>query len=129
MGSSGYGYYYDPAPKRKPKPKPWDSDDWPSKHPDRYVPLEPPPDEAELMGLYNQLRHHTEALEALLGRLDERPGNFTTDDLKRLDKAVTVAKVGFKMVKRVLRKRGFRGRLKDITAIAPFAMGQTEGRC
>lgn len=37
----------------------------------------------------------------------------TADDLHHLDKAVTVMKVGFKMVKRVLRSQGATGNLKQ----------------
>lgn len=54
---------------------------------------------------YAHLRCSCSALEDLLA---EQKGK----DLHRLDKAVTVMKVGFKMVKRVLRAQGATGNLK-----------------
>jgi predicted ATP-dependent serine protease len=60
---------------------------------------------AELLTIYTELRSSGIALECLI----DKPGSLTTEDLKRLDKAVTVMKVGFKIVKKVLRTRGIEG--------------------
>lgn len=111
MGRWGGGGWTYPPEKPK-KPKPWDGPNWPAKHPDRYVPHEPPPENNLLAHIYGELRHHGDELESLLGALDIDPRGFTEEDRKRLDKAVVVMKVGFKIVKRVLRNHGFRGRLK-----------------
>ena len=62
-------------------------------------------DSAELLTLlacYTDLRRDCIAIEEMLGRGE----GMSPEDLKRIDKAVTVMKVGFKMVKRVLRKNG-----------------------
>lgn len=70
---------------------------------------EPPADPASraLLATYVALRQECIGLEQLIesGAAD----GLTADDLKRLDKAVTVMKVGFKMVKKVLRSRGVDG--------------------
>jgi hypothetical protein len=65
------------------------------------------PDTRSLLCSYTELRRAGIELEEVIGA-----GGFTEDELKRLDKAATVMKVGFKMVKKVLRKRGVGGRLK-----------------
>lgn len=61
-----------------------------------------------LLAIYTELRSNGIALEELVGAhpVDD------LDELKRIDKAITVMKAGFKMVKKVLRKRGVDGRLK-----------------
>lgn len=58
-----------------------------------------------LLTAYVDLRRDCIAIEELI----ERSSDLTADDLKRLDKAVTVMKVGFKMVKKVLRSQGVEG--------------------
>jgi hypothetical protein len=64
----------------------------------------PTPTEDRLRRDYANLRLDCADLEELLGSL---PSDLTAKDLKRLDKAVTVMKVGFKIVAKVLRKHGF----------------------
>lgn len=59
---------------------------------------------------YTGLRQEGIDLEELIGSFE--PGEFTEKELKRLDKAVTVMKVGFKLIKMVLRGRGMRTRKK-----------------
>jgi hypothetical protein len=49
--------------------------------------------------IYTNLRFECAELEALIGA-----NSWSEQDLKRLDKAVTVMKVGFKMLKKVARK-------------------------
>lgn len=61
----------------------------------------------ELMADYVNLRRDCEALEEMIAS-----GTLEDEEVKRLDKAVTVMKVGFKMVKKVIRARGVAGRLK-----------------
>lgn len=56
----------------------------------------------ELLAAYVDLRRDCIAIEELMARTTE----LSPDDLKRLDKAVTVMKVGFKVVKKVLRANG-----------------------
>jgi hypothetical protein len=58
-----------------------------------------------LLAYYQELRAAGESLEQYLGRVE-------LAEQKDLDKAITVMKVGFKMVKRVLRKRGVKGHIK-----------------
>ncbi len=53
-----------------------------------------------LLPVYNEMRDQCSALEELIDT-----GNFTEKELKRLDKAVTVMKVGFKMLKKVIKVR------------------------
>lgn len=63
-----------------------------------------------MLTAYVDLRRDCIAIEELI----ERGGELTADDLKRLDKAVTVMKVGFKIVKKVLRSCGIEGCLKPV---------------
>ena len=63
-----------------------------------------------LLDAYVNLRRYCIDLEELIEASSE-PGNdsLTAEDLKRLDKSVTVMKVGFKVVKKVLRSKGVEG--------------------
>lgn len=63
-----------------------------------------------LVATYSELRGDCIALEQLI----ERGADITDDERNKLDKAVTVMKVGFKIVKRVLRARGVVGRTKPL---------------
>lgn len=64
----------------------------------------PTPTEDRLRRDYANLRLDCADLEELLGA---SPSDLTAKDLKRLDKAVTVMKVAFKIVAKVLRGHGF----------------------
>lgn len=63
-----------------------------------------------LLNTYAELRANCAELEATIAALPA--GEFTEEDLTRLDKGVTVMKVGFKLVKKVLRRHGHVGNLK-----------------
>ncbi len=80
---------------------------WTNGHaPDCVFRAKPPNADARaLLASYVDLRRDCIAIEELI----ERGGELTPEDLKRLDKAVTVMKVGFKMVKKVLRSQGVEG--------------------
>ncbi len=67
-------------------PAPWN---YPSPWRGRQEPMIP---------VYNEMRSQCSALEELI-----EAGDFTEKELKRLDKAVTVMKVGFKMLKKVIK--------------------------
>ena len=56
---------------------------------------------------YNSLRFTCHELEELISSVEGEDG-WTEKDLKRLDKAVTVMKVGFKILKKVLKSRAKR---------------------
>ncbi len=60
-----------------------------------------------LLAVYTELRSAGIDLEVLIA-----DAGLEDDEIKRLDKAATVMKVAFKMVKRVLRARGAVGSLK-----------------
>lgn len=98
MGNPGHWTprWYPPEPKREPPPAA------PEKE------REPTPTEDVLLDAYQCLRLDIDELEQIIGGGD----GLTEDDLKRLDKAVTLIKVGAKMVKRVLRAHGASGKLK-----------------
>lgn len=113
------GYYQPWIPTRAPpEPKIKPERSFPVKNPGRFVPLPPFPSVTEdlLARAYADLRADCIAVEEIIGALNERPGGFTDKDLKRLDKGVTVIKVGFKLIKMVLRTHGFRNRLKPVPA-------------
>lgn len=78
--------YYPYIPPIKPKP-----DD------------KPKPDELKLVNAYRWLRLDLDAIEQLL----DKPESLTEQDIKRLDKSITVIKVGFKNIKKVLKSRCF----------------------
>ena len=59
-----------------------------------------------LLAMYREMRCNISEIEGYLGRVE-------LEEQKDLDKAVTVMKVGAKMMKRVLRKRGVKGRIKQ----------------
>lgn len=74
-----------------------------------------------LLSSYVELRRECIALEELVAT-----GIFTEEESNRLDRGVTLMKVGFKLVKKVLRSRGLEGRLKpDAAPVAAIpASGQ-----
>jgi hypothetical protein len=56
----------------------------------------------EIRAAYRELRGSASRLERVLQTIADHPtGIFSEKELKRLDKAMTVMKVGFKMVKKV----------------------------
>lgn len=57
-----------------------------------------------LQDIYADLRLNCIALEEWLEANDDRSSCFIEPELKRLDKAVTVMKVAFKVVKKVIKK-------------------------
>jgi hypothetical protein len=61
------------------------------------------PYDRELLAIYINLRRDCVALEELIA------ANSDTVDLKELDKAVTVMKVSFKLIKKILRTHGVEG--------------------
>jgi hypothetical protein len=63
--------------------------------------------------LYRGLRVHCCDLEELI---DRDPAAFTEKELKRLDKAVTVMKVGFKIMKKVVRTESVQNPVRLIAA-------------
>lgn len=68
----------------------------------------PAPDDAgtrHLLAYYREVRLVISEMEGYLGRVE-------LEEQKDLDKAVTVMKVGAKIVKRVLRRRGVKGHIK-----------------
>ena len=72
-----------------------------------------------LLTTYQELRLNCITLEDFIGK-----GTFTPNEIKRLDKAITVMKVGFKMVKKIIRQRGVTGKLKpEETAATTGNMG------
>lgn len=90
---SGYSWPYSPRPAPPPKPPEW--------------PIDAPATEQHLHQAYANYRIETAELEHLLAGADD----LTEDEQKRLDKAVVLIKVGAKLIKKVLRGRGWR-RLK-----------------
>jgi len=88
MGS-GFPSYWSP-PAKDPVP---DRDE-----------TKPTPTEDRLRRDYANLRLDCADLEELLGSTNT---DLTGKDLKRLDKAVTVMKVAFKLIAKVLRRHGF----------------------
>lgn len=99
MGGSTYWPRYEP-----PRPTP--------KNPN--PPKEPTETDSRLLRDYQNLRLDCADLEELLGsdtvELSER-------DRKELDKAVVAMKIGFKLIKNRLRKRGWKGRLKQTATL------------
>ncbi len=73
----------------------------PAKEPEREKPTK---EEDRLYRDYSNLRLDCIALEEFLG---SDPHGMSEKDLKRLDKAVTVMKVAFKLIARVLRRHGY----------------------
>ena len=66
--------------------------------------------EAKLIAFYKKLRAATVGIEQLIEDLESADcETFSDQDLHRLDKAVVVSKVGFKMVKMILKTHGFKG--------------------
>lgn len=78
----------------------------------------PSKEEKRLIRLYKKLRLATVDVEQLIEdiqsqnfiKLTPKPKHkFSGIDLHRLDKAVVVSKVAYKMIKRILKKHGFKG--------------------
>jgi len=69
----------------------------------RQQPPEETPDEAQLARLYQAMRLDTIALEELIAAAQ----TLSAKELHRLDKAVVVQKVAYKIIKRILAKRGY----------------------
>lgn len=67
-------------------------------------PIDPYPDEKLLAHLYGNFRTDLDELEELIASGE----HFSEKDLKRLDKAVTLMKVGAKYIKKVLHRHGWR---------------------
>ena len=65
----------------------------------------PTDNEEKLAKLYQNMRIVAHQLEELI----ENGEGFTEKELHRLDKSIVVQKVGFKMVKKILAKRGYSG--------------------
>lgn len=80
----GYGRPWFPTPVHRPQ-----EDD-------------PPTPTDQIARSYANLRFECADLEAIIGA-----GGISDKDLKRLDKAVTVMKVTFKIIARVLRSHGY----------------------
>lgn len=99
MGGYG-GWRPDPAPRHEPEviPKNNPLEDMP-------LPGHAPPTDQLALHTYNNLRFTCHELEELIG---EGWDDLTEKDRKRLDKAVTVMKVGFKIMKKVLKSRARR---------------------
>lgn len=75
-----------------------------------------------LLATYIELRASCILLEKFIENATaERESSLNGDDLKELDKAVTVMKVGFKLVKKVLKAHGetqLKAQVLDAMAIA-----------
>lgn len=71
-----------------------DPDDWAPNRPPK------PDDKQSIDRVYHRLRHACAALEEVI----EDRADLTEKQRKRLDKAVTVMKVGFKIVKKAMGK-------------------------
>lgn len=96
MGGSTYWRpVYEDKPKKSEKKKSEDKDLEEKK--------EPTEDDKKLAQIYQDMRIATMRLEELI----ESSTSFTAKDLHRLDKSVVVQKVGYKMVKNILKKKGF----------------------
>ncbi len=54
-----------------------------------------------LSSIYQDLRRDCVGLEEYLEAIEHQPGILTAKEIKRLDKAVTVMKVAFKIIKKV----------------------------
>lgn len=71
--------------------------------PDPAAPEGPRREVEKVTDLYCRLRNDCEEFEELLGSWGTDPGELTAKDLKRLDKATTVLKIGFKLMKKVMK--------------------------
>lgn len=94
--------------------QPWSP---PKEEPERERPTK---EEDRLYRDYANLRLDCTALEEFLG---SNPDGMSEKDLKRLDKAVTVMKVAFKLIARVLRRHGYDSSRKRLLAIRSLAKG------
>lgn len=74
---------------------------FPNKGPTKF----PPVKDQLLLENYKNLRFETHEIEEIIAAAEIDP-DFSEQDIKRLDKAVTVMKAGFKMLKKAIRKRG-----------------------
>lgn len=109
MGGWGGGGYYE-----KPRePQPGDIER-PQRElfPNRDKTKFPPIKDQMAITIYSNLRHEVHDLECLIESVADDPG-WTEKDLKRLDKAVTVMKAGFKIMKKALKARTRRKELTD----------------
>lgn len=102
MGGGGWSYPvgepWRPKPGSKERPQ---TEIFPDDGPTKFPPIK---DEL-LLRSYCDLRFTTHEIEEIIAVSYNDP-NFSEQDIKRLDKAVVVMKVGFKMLKKALRKRG-----------------------
>lgn len=92
------------------------------RHPDRCQCRPPPADHRVLQATYIDFRRDCCALEELIARAPtDGTEALTPEDLKRLGKAVTVMKVAFKIVKKVLRVHDLdtKHREPESTEVAP----------
>jgi hypothetical protein len=105
MGGWGGGYYEPPRPKPGSKERP-QGEIFPDTGPTKFPPIK---DQMAWIN-YGNLRHEVHELECLIESV-ENDDRWTEKDLKRLDKAVTVMKAGFKIIKKALKSRE-RRRLK-----------------
>lgn len=96
----GWGHEVWEMPKLKPKPRRVVEPD--PQTPDPQFPDEGDGTTDQMRSLYTNLRFECAELEMLIERGEKR-GLLTEKELKRLDKAVTVMKVGFKILKKVAR--------------------------
>lgn len=71
-------------------------------------PKKPTDTEQHLLSGYQNIRLDVETVEEILGSEND----LSDFERKQLDKAVVLMRVGSKMLKTILRKRGFVGRLK-----------------
>lgn len=86
--------YWRPEPRRE----------YPRPRPEKPPADEPTPESDAVLHTYQNMRLDCIELEELIGNGE----GLSEKDLKRLDKAVTVIKVGFKLIKMVLRAHGYR---------------------
>ena len=68
-------------------------------------------------GLYEEIRESCHAMEELIGQ-----NSLPEKTLKRLDKAVTVMKVGFKIIKKALKEQSRKGAVPVVMAAAKSAV-------
>lgn len=130
MGGYSGGYYQQPDSPTWPPPyrgpasgrqSPEKQEKTPKKDSPAGVNDSPSAGEKALLLIYGDLRLDCDQLEEMLGAPSS---DLTEKDLKRLDKAVTIIKVGFKLIKKVLRAHGYVERLKPVRSqvrATPFA--------
>ena len=72
--------------------------------------------EEELIAVYQNLRLATIELEKFLEKYF-KTNDLTEVEYHRLDKSVVIQKVGFKLVKKILKDRGFKGLKAEAMAL------------